>query len=225
MESSLLVLAREFKKLRDDTRRILDMPVGPQGETGQQGERGPIGPMGIQGERGPMGPTGPIGPTGPGGLPGKDGKDGQDGAKGQDGISVVDAEIAIDGHLVFTLSDGRVLDVGELDVNSKLEQYFSTQTVDSGGSGTSASVGSSSVNFGGKSTDTTVSVSLPTITSDNRVQVWIDPIATVNNTVDNHWVDDLDVHAYITAGVGFTIRAKCRTGFAHGVYTVGYVIN
>lgn len=36
------------------------------------------------------------------------------GAKGKDGVSVVDADIAADGHLVLKLSNGSIVDAGEL---------------------------------------------------------------------------------------------------------------
>jgi hypothetical protein len=39
-------------------------------------------------------------------------------------------------------------------------------------------------------------------------------------------VEDLHVVAgNVSAGVGFTIYAKCNTGFAHGIYNVAYVFN
>ena len=36
------------------------------------------------------------------------------GVNGKDGVSVVDAEIAVDDHLVLKLSDGKIIDAGEL---------------------------------------------------------------------------------------------------------------
>jgi hypothetical protein len=78
------------------------------------------------------------GDTGDNGVPGKDGKDGKDGRDGKDGIngavgpkgdkgdtgamgksgpqgvSVVDAEVALDGNLVLKLSDGKIIDAGEI---------------------------------------------------------------------------------------------------------------
>ena len=64
------------------------------------------------------------------GKPGKDGKDGRqgvdgrqgingrDGKDGTNGVSVVDSEIAADGHLVLNLSNGNIIDAGNI-VNSK----------------------------------------------------------------------------------------------------------
>lgn len=86
--------------------------------------------------------------------------------------------------------------------------------------------GTTTINFGARATDVATSVSAPSITGGQLVEVWIFPAATATNTVDNHWVEDLAVIAgNVQAGVGFTIYAACRTGFAHGVYTVGYVYN
>jgi len=78
-----------------------------KGEKGDTGERGPAGPKGDQGVQGPAGKsiTGPKGPKGDPGAVGKAGKE---------GVSVVDAEVAADGNLVLKLSDGKIIDAGEL---------------------------------------------------------------------------------------------------------------
>lgn len=89
-----------------------------------------------------------------------------------------------------------------------------------------ATQGTSTVDFGGKATDAKVVVTAPSITAGQLVEAWIFPAATASNTVDNHWVEDLRVVAgNVQAGVGFTIYAACKTGFAHGVYNVGWVFN
>lgn len=80
-----------------------------RGEKGDQGEQGIQGPKGEQGDRGEQGSTGPEGKAG------RDGVDGKDGQDGQDGVSVVDAEIDVDNHLVLKLSDGSELDAGSLE--------------------------------------------------------------------------------------------------------------
>ena len=116
-ETSLLVLAREFKKLRDDTRRILGMPVGPQGDQGEKGERGEQGLTGRDGVDGRDGRDGQDGKNGRDGIAGPKGDKGDPGALGKvgpQGVSVVDAEVAIDGNLVLTLSNGNIIDAGEI---------------------------------------------------------------------------------------------------------------
>lgn len=75
---------------------------------GPQGERGPQGPAGKAGKDGRDGKDGKNGKDG---LNGKDGKDGKDGS---DGISIVDVSIDFDSHLRVTLSDGEVVDAGEI---------------------------------------------------------------------------------------------------------------
>lgn len=72
------------------------------------------GPQGPQGFQGPQGEKGDKGDQGEPGLPGKDGSNGIDGRDGEDGVSVVAAKIDFDDSLVFTLSDGSILNVGEV---------------------------------------------------------------------------------------------------------------
>lgn len=86
--------------------------------------------------------------------------------------------------------------------------------------------GTTTVDFGSGKTDVSVAVAAPTITGGQLVEAWLFPAATANNTADCHWVEDLHVMAgNVQAGVGFTIYAACRTGYAHGVYSIGWVFN
>lgn len=80
---------------------------GDKGDRGEQGERGPVGPKGADGNNGADGQsiTGPKGAKGDTGPMGKDGKA---------GVSVIDAEVAADDHLVLKLSNGKIIDAGEL---------------------------------------------------------------------------------------------------------------
>jgi hypothetical protein len=70
----------------------IEGPKGPKGDTGPSGQS-IIGPMGPKGDKGDAGPVGKI---------------------GKPGVSVVDAEVAIDGNLVLKLSDGNIIDAGEI---------------------------------------------------------------------------------------------------------------
>ena len=72
---------------------------------GEQGERG------LQGDKGDSGENGKDGKDG---ADGKDGKNGKDGINGQDGVSVVTAKVDFDDSLVFTLSNGKEINVGEV---------------------------------------------------------------------------------------------------------------
>ena len=89
---------------------------------------------GRDGQDGKIGPRGLAGRDGKDGIDGKDGRDGKDGASGKDGkkgvqgVSVVDAEVAADDHLVLKLSDGKIIDAGELPRfdSWKIQQIIST---------------------------------------------------------------------------------------------------
>lgn len=117
-----------------------------RGEKGDKGERGERGERGKDGADGVPGPIGLIGPEG------KQGKDGKDGKTGKAGVSVVDAEIAADDHLVLKLSNGNIIDAGELP--------------------TATSNSASSVFVSGNSYQITVSATAP---SDPQVNdLWLD---------------------------------------------------
>ena len=65
----------------------------------------------------PKGADGKDGKPGKDGVNGKDGKNGIDGKvgkDGKDGISVVDAEVGLDGNLVIYLSNGKEIDCGKV---------------------------------------------------------------------------------------------------------------
>jgi hypothetical protein len=87
--------------------------------------------------------------------------------------------------------------------------------------------GTAIIDFGSRATDTTVSVTGQSeILSNSLAEAWVFPTDTASNTADNHWVDDIEVVAgNVQAGTGFTIYAKCRTGFAHGEFQIGWVWN
>jgi hypothetical protein len=88
-----------------------------KGDKGDRGERGKQGEQGLQGIPGLDGAQGPEGKQGPAGRSGKIGKD---------GVSVVDAEIALDDHLVLKLSNDTIIDAGELPkAQGKLGAYVS----------------------------------------------------------------------------------------------------
>lgn len=87
-----------------------------------------------------------------------------------------------------------------------------------------ATTGTTSIDFGAKETTTSVAVASGGITGASLAEAWLFPATTASNTADNHWVDDLHVVAgNVQNGVGFTIYASCKTGFAHGIYNVAWV--
>lgn len=81
--------------------------------------------------------------------------------------------------------------------------------------------------FGTGAADVTVSVTGQTgIAAGSLAEAWIFPVATADNTLDNHLAEDLEVIAHSpVAGVGFSIFIKCRTGRAFGKYNLGWVWN
>jgi len=79
--------------------RIVSIKNGQDGRNGADGRAGKDGRAGRDGLAGSKGADG---------LPGRDGLD------GVDGVSVMDANIDFDGSLIITLSNGRVINVGEV---------------------------------------------------------------------------------------------------------------
>lgn len=115
-DTNLLVLAREFKKLRTHVQEVLKMPVGPQGLQGETGEQG------VKGDKGAPGKDGKDGKDGLNGINGQDGKngvDGKDGKDGLDGVGVQNAYIDFDNSLVIVLTDGREINAGFLSQEAK----------------------------------------------------------------------------------------------------------
>lgn len=137
-ETNLLVLAREFKKLREEVKKVLLMPKGDQGIQGEKGEKGDKGDAGPQGF---PGRDGKDGVNGFNGKDGRDGVDGKDGKDGKDGVSVVDAKIDFDNSLVLTLSNGDEIDCGVIAPALK-DTVVATlkQTSEGGGGGASVTV-------------------------------------------------------------------------------------
>jgi hypothetical protein len=108
LSAKLVGISLFFGKLFEKTEVRIEKLEERQLQKGDKGEQG------QQGERGAKGDKGDVGPQGIAGQAGKDGNDGKDGKSGKQGVSVVDAEIAADDHLVFKLSNGKEIDAGEL---------------------------------------------------------------------------------------------------------------
>lgn len=105
VDAKLLVVLDELNKVKKTVAGI---------QTATETVSKQVGPKGDKGERGETGPQGPAGKGGVNGKDGKDGVDGIDGQNGKDGVSVVDAEIDIDNSLVLKLSDGNIIDAGQI---------------------------------------------------------------------------------------------------------------
>lgn len=107
MDLKLLLLAFDDKYSK--TLKLLEDKVSKV--KAMKGDTGPVGPAGPKGDVGPKGADGKAGKEGKSGTNGKDGKDGSTGA---DGVGIEEAQIDLDGHLVFTLSDGNEIDAGDI---------------------------------------------------------------------------------------------------------------
>ncbi len=97
-----------FGRILDSFEERLNNLEARQLQKGDKGDRGEQGPKGKDGK------DGLNGINGINGLDGKPGKDGRDGKDGKNGVSVVDAEIAADDHLVLKLSNGNIIDAGPM---------------------------------------------------------------------------------------------------------------
>ena len=120
--AKLVVVSTFFGKvLSSYSDRLLELEAR-QLQKGDKGDRGEKGDKGEDGDPGAVGPVGATGPKGDAGPAGKDGKSGKD---GKAGISVVDSEVDIDGHLVFKLSNGKILDAGALPEGNTASTFVS----------------------------------------------------------------------------------------------------
>ena len=115
-DTNLLILAREFKALRNRVQEVLKMPVGPQGLQGDKGEQGVKGETGAPGKNGKDGKDGVNGLNGTNGI---NGTDGVDGADGLDGVGVQNAYIDFDNSLVIVLTSGQEINAGFLSQETK----------------------------------------------------------------------------------------------------------
>ena len=95
----LLLLAKNIGELKAKVKAIQDNPPEVHNFVGEKGEKGDNGKNGVDGKDG---------------KDGKDGLNGKDGEQGQQGVSVVNANVELDGSLVLELSDGTEIDAGEV---------------------------------------------------------------------------------------------------------------
>jgi hypothetical protein len=209
-DTNLLVLAKEFVKLRKEVKGVLALPIGPQGEKGDAGPQGAPGPAGAPGSDGRNGRDGVNGVNGSNGINGKDGAAGQDGADGTNGVSVVDVEVDFDHRLRVTLSDGRVIDAGEIQTD-KTGSVFVSGAPSSGTSGGSSSTfGTATLDFGAFPGSNEASVAVTgqtTITADSKVEAFV----MADDTTSDHTASD---HRYFSTLVGFSCSTpSAGTGF------------
>lgn len=155
--------------------------------------------------------SGKDGLPGKDGMPGRDGKAGRDGAQGadgrngkdgKDGVGVSEAKVDIDGELVITLTDGRIIEAGKVFTKAVAEKIRVFSNMDNR---IPELVGQS-----GK------------ILSNNGVNVtWIDTLT--NKRIDPRVVSAAsassltpdvsagDIYAYTALAAGLTINAPIGT--------------
>ena len=127
------LVVQALKKIESDIRSRFDdvgNTIEKRVSTIKDGRDGQNGSDGRDGKDGRAGKDGATGPRGFDGLNGKDGRD------GEDGVSVTEAHIDFDGSLIISLSNGRVINVGEVVAQDLAEKI----KVISNGGGTSQSV-------------------------------------------------------------------------------------
>jgi len=166
------VVVQALKKIEADIKARYD-------ETGKAIEKrvanikdGRDGQDGVDGQKGKDGRPGRDGLPGARGI---DGLNGSNGIDGEDGISITDAHIDFDGSLIITLSDGKLLNVGEVVSQDIAEKIKVIQTMSTNGAvgikdeGSSISTGVKNINFVGATVtatnsgdDVTVNVSAGT---------------------------------------------------------------
>lgn len=62
-----------------------------------------------------------------------------------------------------------------------------------------------------------------TILASSLVEAWVAPVATVEHSVDEHIVENLEALAFnIVAGTGFDIILRCLNGRLYGNWTVDW---
>jgi hypothetical protein len=142
-------LRGEYSDVADKlSERITSIKDGQDGRNGSDGRAGKDGRPGRDGLAGAKGADG---------LPGADGID------GVDGVSVTDASIDFDGSLIISLSNGRVINVGEVvsqDLADKIQVISTMSTNGAVGikdEGTSVSTGVKNINFVGATVTATAS--------------------------------------------------------------------
>jgi len=156
---------------------------GPKGDTGATGPQGPKGDTGATGAQGPKGDTGATGAQGPKGDTGATGAQGPKGDTGDQGVSVVNAYVNSELHLIMVLSNGTEIDAGYVGVPVKVLSYtvtfldydgtvIKTETVESGKNATAPAnptkLGATFVGWYGNYTNVTRNETVVATYSDSK---------------------------------------------------------
>ena len=187
---------------------------------GSDGAKGDDG-ISIKGDQGDRGADG----TSIKGDKGNRGADGTDGTDGTDGISITNAEVDFDNHLVIKLSDGTEIDAGEIAGGSGGDQYFrsgSSVNITSAGS-SSQPKGTVVLDFGSGANTASLVVNDSSITSEHQVTVELSSVPTAEHPLHDLLFDPIRVSTYgVTAGVGFSIFGQMANAEANGTYNINW---
>lgn len=122
-----LVLAKSIADLKKQVAEVASFSASIEKQ---------VGPQGPKGDKGDKGDAGKDGKDGLDGKNGKDGKNGLDGEDGKDGVSVIDASVELDNSITFRLSNGTLIDAGQLNILPSVNNpILLKQTTDSTGTG------------------------------------------------------------------------------------------
>lgn len=80
--------------------------------------------------------------------------------------------------------------------------------------------------FPGKTDTSVVVTGQAGILAGSLVEAWVLPVATVDHSADEHWLDKPEVTACaVVAGSGFSIFALAKTNRLYGLWNVAWVWN
>ena len=90
--------------------------------------------------------------------------------------------------------------------------------------------GTTIIDFGANgATDASIAVTgqAAFVAGTNLAEAWVNPVASANNTSDNHWVEEFApaLCSDQITGTGFTARLRARRGVAFGKYNIAWVWN
>lgn len=197
--------------------KALQLKHGKDGRDGNDGKS-------IKGDRGADGVS-IKGDTGKDGVSVK-GDRGASGV-GTDGVSVVSAEVDFDNHLVLKMSDGTVIDAGDVGTGSGGgDKYYRSGSKVTVNASSGTVTGKVTLDFGtGAKTSEVVVTGVADVTLDSIVILTLRVEATVEHTTDDLLVDPIRllVKDYI-AGTGFTIYGEMDNAEANGTYNINWML-
>tara|TARA_R110000822_G_scaffold270595_3_gene393490 strand:+ start:1144 stop:1779 length:636 start_codon:yes stop_codon:yes gene_type:complete len=204
----LLALASEIKKNRSQIQAILETPPEVHHFVGEKGDSG------VEGKKGKEGVAGPKG------------LDGKDGTDGLDGVSIVDVVLDFDNSLSVELSNGAIVEVGQLELPKAKDGVIQTQvqTAASTGAAQESASGTALMNFGASNKVAEVivtGVSLAKTTSIVMSQMRVE--ATAEHPVDDLQIDPIRVLVKdLVVGTGFTLLGAMDNAPANGTYKIDW---